>query len=115
MPTTEIIRDGFESSRGRFYVVNVDSEARRFGCSRVERIETARLKAMFLPRLTPEANKMFRDHSEFARCQLKHYGVEFNEREFTGQGTALMKKALLAGKVRLFPRTFTTTTGVARC
>src|SRR5690348_17081427 len=100
MPTTKSIRDGFEISHGRFYVFSADSEARRLGCPRVERIKTARLKAMFLPCLTPEANKMFRDHAEFARCQLKHYGVEFNAGEFTRQGTALMKKALLAGKVR---------------
>jgi len=30
---------------------------------------------MFLPRLTPGANKMFRDHVKFVRCQVKHYGV----------------------------------------
>jgi len=104
MPTTPIIRDGFESNYGRFYVVDVDSQARRFSRPRVERIETPRLKDMFLPRLTPEANKMFRNHFEFVRCQLKHYGVEFDEGEFTGQGTGLMKKVLLAGKVSLFPR-----------
>ncbi|KAK3347294.1 hypothetical protein B0T25DRAFT_298458 [Lasiosphaeria hispida] len=103
MPTTPIIRDGFESSHGRFYVVDVGSLARRFRRPRVERIETPRLKAMFLPRLTPEANKMFRDHVEFVRCQLKHYGVEFDEGEFTGQGTGLMKKVLLAEKLDKVP------------
>src|SRR4051812_24299885 len=111
MPTTPIIRDGFESSYGRFYVIEVGSQARRFGCPKVERIETPRLKALFLPRLTPEANKMFRDHVEFVRCQLKHYAVEFDEGEFTGQGTGLMKKALLMGKVSLFPHLLGTMMG----
>lgn len=98
MPTTAITRDGFESGHGRFFVVN----AGRYDCLRVQRFATASLKAMFLPRLTSEANKMLRDYREFTRCQLKHYGVDFDESEFTGQGTALLKKALLAGKVRLY-------------
>lgn len=102
MPATPIIRDGFESSYGRFYVGDAGDHARRVGRLRVERIETSRLKAMFLPRLTHEANKLFRDYIEFVRCQIKHYGVEFDEGEFTGQGTGLIKKVLMAGKVNLF-------------
>jgi len=107
MPGTVIRRDGFESTQGRFYVVDVGDSLRCF----VERIETQHLKAMFLPRLTPEANKMFRDHLEFVRCQLKHYGVEYDEKDFTGQGAVLMKKALLAGKVSFCP----VTTGALQC
>ncbi|KAK3389741.1 hypothetical protein B0H63DRAFT_464248 [Podospora didyma] len=104
MPRDPITRDGFESSYGGFYVVDVGSHARQFsGRPHTERIEAARLKAMFLPRATSEANKMLRTHVEFVRCQLKHYGVEFDEGEFSGKGTGLMKKILLAGKLDKVP------------
>ena len=57
---------------------------------------------LFLPQLTPEANKLLRDHysPEFIRGQLQHYGVDYNEKEFSGNGTLLFKKVLQASKVR---------------
>ncbi|KAK0704310.1 hypothetical protein B0H67DRAFT_557148 [Lasiosphaeris hirsuta] len=92
MPSSEITRDGFSTAFGRFYAHG-----------RVERIEAAKLRAMFLPRLTPEANKVLRNHSTFVRAQLQHYGVKFDESELTGQGTTLLKKALQAGKLDEVP------------
>lgn len=90
MPYDDISRDGFTCAFGRFYAKG-----------RVERIDGLRLKTMFLPRLTAEANKLLRDHygSDFVRGQLQHYGVNYDEKEFSGNGTLLMKKALQAGKV----------------
>jgi hypothetical protein len=89
MPYDEIVRDGFTCGFGRF-----------FAKGRVERIDGPRLKAMFLPRLTPEANRLLRDHSHFVRGQLQHYGVDYDETQLSGNGTLLLKKVLQAGKVR---------------
>lgn len=36
--------------------------------------------------------------NNFVRGQLKHYGVQFDERNFSGKGAILMKKVLQAGK-----------------
>jgi hypothetical protein len=56
---------------------------------------------MFLPRLTSSANEKLRESGRsFVRGQLQHYGVDYDEREFTGNGTLLFKKLLQAGKVR---------------
>ncbi|RYO79484.1 hypothetical protein DL762_008142 [Monosporascus cannonballus] len=51
MPYDDIIRDGFTCAFGRFYAQG-----------RVERIDGSRLKTIFLPRLTLEANKLLRDY-----------------------------------------------------
>ncbi len=87
----DIIRDGFAFGYDRFYVMP----------GRVERVSSGALRDMFLPRLTPMANKKLRDHYDFVKCQLKHYDIEYDERELTGNGTKLLKKMLVAGKVRL--------------
>ncbi len=39
----------------------------------------------------------------FVRGQLKHYGVEFDEKEISGNGTHLIKKVLQAGKCDKVP------------
>ncbi|KAK4101281.1 hypothetical protein N658DRAFT_486301 [Parathielavia hyrcaniae] len=89
----DIIRNGFSYSYGRFYAP-----------VRVERIEGARLRAMFLPRLTAEANRLLRDHRDsFVRGQLLHYGVEYDKNDFSGNGTMLLKKLLQAGKCDKVP------------
>ncbi|KAJ5905353.1 uncharacterized protein N7473_002269 [Penicillium subrubescens] len=67
------------------------------------RIEGPTLRKMFLPRITREGQKAISQNSHFVRCQLKHYGVEFEEKEFSGNGTALLKKALQAGKCDQVP------------
>lgn len=82
----EITRDGFRCSYGRFFAQGV------------ERIEGSRLKAMFLPRLAPEAKQLLRNHSSFVRGQLQHYGADYDAREFSGNGVLLLKKVLQAGK-----------------
>ncbi|RHZ47825.1 hypothetical protein CDV55_101056 [Aspergillus turcosus] len=89
----DIRRDGFVSEFGRFMT----------DPGRMERIEGSRLRSMFLPKLSREGQKALRDNHNFVRHQLKHYGVQFEEREFTGQGTALMKAALQAGKCDQVP------------
>ncbi|GIK05558.1 hypothetical protein Aspvir_009671 [Aspergillus viridinutans] len=89
----DIRRDGFVSEFGRFMA----------DPGRMDRIEGSRLRSMFLPKLSREGQKALRDNPHFVRAQLKHYGVQFEEREFTGQGTALMKAALQAGKCDQVP------------
>lgn len=65
-----------------------------------DRIASERLKALFLPSLTAEAKELLREHGEsFVRGQLQHYGVEFGEGEFSGNGTLLMRRVLKSGKV----------------
>jgi hypothetical protein len=88
----EIRRDGFRSSNGRFRTLNGG-----------ERVSTERLKAAFLPKLTPEGKKMVQDDT-FVRSQLQHYGLGDVPGVETGCGTLAMKKALLAGQVRSFGR-----------
>lgn len=86
----DIARFGFTSAYGRFYAQG-----------QVERVDGSRLKAMFLPRLTPEANALLqRHHSSFVRGQLQHYGVDYDKNDLSGNGTLLLKKVLQAGKVR---------------
>jgi len=58
---------------------------------------------MFLPKLTPEANRALRQDRNFVKSQLKHYGLQYDEREFTGNGVKLLKKALEAGKFDSVP------------
>lgn len=89
LPTDRIRRDGFESAYGRFYALP----------GRVEVEDGQTLRRMFLPKLTPEASKRLDREYDFVRSQLRHYDVEFDEAQFTGQGTLLFKKVLTAGKV----------------
>ncbi|KAI0905873.1 hypothetical protein F4823DRAFT_113292 [Ustulina deusta] len=96
MPSEEIVRDGFSCAYGRFYTATPH---------RGERVPGSVLRAAFLPKLTPEGNKYIRDSygGDFVRSQLKHYGVAFDEKEFTGNGTLLLKKVLQAGKCDQVP------------
>ncbi|KAE8450780.1 hypothetical protein EG329_005693 [Mollisiaceae sp. DMI_Dod_QoI] len=91
----DITRDGFTCSYGRFYALP----------DRVERVEGSSLRRMFLPTLNPEGRKQINArHSDyFVRGQLKHYGVQFDESEISGNGTLLMKKVLQAGKCDKVP------------
>src|SRR5436190_10388877 len=91
----DITRDGFVCSFGRFYTQP----------GRVERVEGSSLRSMFLPRLTPEGRRQLNaGYSDyFVRGQLKHYGVQFDESEISGNGTLLMKKVLQAGKCDKVP------------
>ncbi|KAH6847725.1 hypothetical protein B0I37DRAFT_431525 [Chaetomium sp. MPI-CAGE-AT-0009] len=90
----EIRRDGFTYAYGRFYAQG-----------RVERVDGYLLRAMFLPVLTQEAKSRLRNHtgSSFVRGQLQHYGVDYDERDFSGQGARLLKKMILAGKCDKVP------------
>ncbi|KAK4203968.1 hypothetical protein QBC40DRAFT_262003 [Triangularia verruculosa] len=92
MPYNYVTHDGFKCSFGRFYTKNG-----------VERVDGARLKSIFLPRLTPEANKLLRNVHDFVRGQLQHYGVQYNEKDFSGNGTLLLKKMLQAGRFDKVP------------
>jgi hypothetical protein len=86
----DITRSGFRFASGHFYAQG-----------QVERIDGSRLKAMFLPRLTSEANELLQKHrSNFVRGQLQHYGVDYDKNDLSGNGTLLLKKVLKAGKVR---------------
>ncbi len=108
----DITREGFACSYGRFYAEP----------GRVEQVEGSSLRAMFLPKLSPEGKsfalrtmylprltpkgrkKVDAGYSDyFVRGQLKHYGVPFDEREISGSGTLLMKKVLQAGKCDKVP------------
>ncbi|KAI0869894.1 hypothetical protein GGS24DRAFT_477423 [Hypoxylon argillaceum] len=84
-----IARDGFSCSFGRFFAEP----------GHVERVSGVALRDAFLPKQTPAGNKFIRDGGErFVRGQFKHYDVTFDEREFSGNGTLLLKKILRAGK-----------------
>lgn len=89
----DIRRDGFTSGFGRFWAEP----------GHMDRIEGSQLRKMFLPKLSREGQKALRDNRNFVRSQLKHYGVHFEEREFSGNGTALLKAALQAGKCDQVP------------
>ncbi|KAI1419720.1 hypothetical protein F5Y12DRAFT_205347 [Xylaria sp. FL1777] len=94
MPYDEIARDGFSCAFGRFYS----------SPGRGERVAGSVLRASFLPKLTPAGNKYIRDSGDsFVRSQLKHYGVAFDDSEFTGNGTQLLKEVLQAGKCDQVP------------
>lgn len=91
----DITRDGFACGFGRFYAQP----------GRVERVDGSSLRSMFLPKVTPEGRrKLNAGYSDnFVRGQLKHYGVQFDESEISGNGTLLMKKVLQAGKCDKVP------------
>lgn len=69
----------------------------------MERINGRTLKKMFLPKLTPEGVKALSDNRHFVRCQLMHYGVQFDESEFSGNGVTLLQKSLQTGKCDYVP------------
>lgn len=89
----EITRDGFSSAYGRFYAEP----------GRVERVDGPSLESMFLPKLTPEGRRLLDRSYGFVRGQLKHYGVQYDESEISGNGTLLLKKMLQAGKCDKVP------------
>ncbi|KAF7716210.1 Uncharacterized protein PECH_005123 [Penicillium ucsense] len=68
----------------------------------LERVEGSELREMFLPKLTPLGRKAL-SNRDFVRCKLMHYGVKFEDKEFTGSGTLLMKRVLQAGKCDKVP------------
>ncbi|RDL33702.1 Uncharacterized protein BP5553_08070 [Venustampulla echinocandica] len=79
-----IRRDGFASAYGRFYTQP----------GRVERVEAHSRRRRQLDVACSD---------NFVRGQLKHYGVQFDESEISGNGTLLMKKVLQAGKCDKVP------------
>lgn len=87
--TMEISRQGFTCAYGRFQALGED------------RVETAKLKQLFLPAMTPEAKKLLRDKHYFVSAQLQHYGVQDAAQAGFGQGANVLKKALAAGKVSI--------------
>ncbi|KAI9042127.1 uncharacterized protein KD926_006046 [Aspergillus affinis] len=89
----DVKRDGFISACGRFYTER----------GRIERVNGDSLRGMFLPKLSSSAQRSLRDHSDFVRGQLQHYGVAFDERQFSGNGTLLMKKVLQDGRCDTVP------------
>jgi hypothetical protein len=61
----------------------------------MERIEASDLRSMFLPTTSKVGEHMLHKNDHFVRCQMKHYGVDFKEREFSGDGSALMGREVL--------------------
>lgn len=88
--TAEVTRDGFSYWLGRFTTE---------WPSDVTRTDVAELKRMFLPSLSDEGRKVINRDRGFVKGQLQHYGVQYDPRDYTGNGVNLMKKVLLAGKV----------------
>ncbi|KAI1121214.1 hypothetical protein F5Y10DRAFT_256800 [Nemania abortiva] len=94
MPTNSITRNGFSCSYGRFFAEP----------GRVECVSGTSLWDAFLPKLSPVGNQLIRDGgASFVRGQFKHYDVAFDERDFSGNGTLLLKKILKAGKCDKVP------------
>ncbi|OJZ82668.1 hypothetical protein ASPFODRAFT_63855 [Aspergillus luchuensis CBS 106.47] len=86
-------RAGFTSSFGRFRTTRGGNE----------RVDSFSLRKMFIPKLSREGQKILRDHTDFVRSQLQHYGVPFEEDQLSGNGTQLMKKVLQEGKCDYVP------------
>jgi hypothetical protein len=91
----DITRDGFACAFGRFFAEP----------GRVERVDGSSLRNMFLPKLTAKGRRQLNAgySDNFVRGQLKHYGVQFDESEISGNGTLLMKKVLQSGKCDKVP------------
>lgn len=70
---------------------------------RMERVDGQSLRTMFLPKLTRQGKKALLDNRDFVRCQLTHYGIQFEEKDLSGNGTPLLKKALQAGQCDQVP------------
>ncbi|KAL4969040.1 uncharacterized protein BDV14DRAFT_166165 [Aspergillus stella-maris] len=90
---SEINRNGFISLHGRFLTAS----------GRTDRVSSAMLKEMFIPKITREAQKALRDNHHFVKAQLQHYGIPFDENAVIGNGTLLLKKALKEGKCDVVP------------
>ncbi|KAK7756583.1 hypothetical protein SLS62_001420 [Diatrype stigma] len=88
-----ICRDGFEFTRGRFVVERTD----------IEREDPDELRDLFLPRLTAAANRKLGNRHGYSRCQLKHYGIQYELSEYGDNGANLIKKMLRAGKMDKVP------------
>jgi len=100
MEAAPILRNGFISSYGHFDVVEVPNPDPNYnGGPETPRMESSRLKELFLPRLTTEGRKIIKDNVHFVRAQFKHYDVDFSEWDFDGHGTKLLQKKLKAGEV----------------
>lgn len=84
-----VFRGGFEFTGGRFVVEHTD----------IERDSPSALRDLFLPRLTAAANKKLKNRHGYSKCQLKHYGIEYELSEYGDNGANLIKKMLRAGKV----------------
>jgi hypothetical protein len=65
MSSDWVVREGFQCAHGRFITT----------VGHVERIDSSRLQRLFVPRMTPEGNKLLRDKHDSVRAQLLHYGV----------------------------------------
>ncbi|KAI1161256.1 hypothetical protein F5B18DRAFT_456596 [Nemania serpens] len=89
MLNDEITRDGFSYGFDGFCAEP----------GHVKFLAGSSLRQAFLPKTTAQGNKLICKGGErFVRGQLKHYGVMFDESEFSGNGTALLQKVLQAGK-----------------
>lgn len=73
----------------------------------MKRIEGPQLRLMFLPKLTYQAQTLFRSNPGLVRSQLRHYGVPFDENNFAGRGTVLLKKVLEQGQCDQVPLSIT--------
>ncbi|KAJ5361355.1 hypothetical protein N7541_002199 [Penicillium brevicompactum] len=73
----------------------------------MKRIEGPQLRLMFLPKLTYQAQTLFRSNPGLVRSQLRHYGVQFDENNFAGRGTVLLKKVLEQGQCDQVPLSIT--------
>ncbi|KAJ5361354.1 hypothetical protein N7541_002198 [Penicillium brevicompactum] len=90
-----------EIRRGNF---SYDNGVLRAEPGHMARIEGPKLRDMFLPKLSTDATKALNQDPDFVRSQLTHYGVEFEEKEFNGKGTTLLKKAIQEGKCDEVPQ-----------
>lgn len=88
----DIRRDGFVYGLGRFQAEP----------GPMDRVEGARLRGMFLPKLSREGQKAIRDNLSFVRCQLNHYGVQFEE-EILWQWNCIDEESPPRRKVRPGP------------
>ncbi|ETS84748.1 hypothetical protein PFICI_02773 [Pestalotiopsis fici W106-1] len=103
----EVVRDGF-SCIGEDFSVLLTRASRRFA---IPRCEADVLRQQFLPKVTPEGQRRIANWARntdipdaFVRAQLKHYGVQYDESEISGDGADLLTKAVAAGKCDSVPQ-----------
>lgn len=81
-------RDGFEWTGDRF-LVEITSYCL---VERIPRYSVHELERMFLPTMTNEGKKTIRDNHGVVKAQLEHYAIQYEGRDFTGNGTPLLKR-----------------------
>ncbi|KAI0153801.1 hypothetical protein BJ166DRAFT_366538 [Pestalotiopsis sp. NC0098] len=103
MDAPDIVRDDWVYQGGILFYAKV-------GPCEIPRVESSDLRKEFLPKMTSEGERRIARWSKsgapdsFVRAQLKHYGVQFDESDLSGNGVDLLTKVLEDGKCDSVPQ-----------